>query len=229
MSTTAELITSVRDQWGEDGTTDTAASTAQILSFLNRAMRELCADSNILVSGWTASTVGSQQQYSVPPEYTSVEAIRIYQTVTPNQQQWLRKVPLIATDARAATGIPRTFSVWGLNVSGDNTPAFWLDPVPAVSGSSDLICYGRQLPKTMVSGGQGPEVRQRWQDACIDGAIAFIYRRLADSSREAIAMADRYDGYWQRHKDEAKLYINLDLYSPGRAIDTEGYSGSYYR
>lgn len=188
MSTTAELITAVRSQFGEDSTSDTAVTDTQVLAFLNRAMREICADSNVLVSGWTASTVASQQQYSVPPEYTTVEAIRIYTTTGTQQQEWLRKVALVETDARAAMGIPSRFAVWGLNVSGDNSPAFWLDPVPATSGTNDLVCYGRQLPKTMVSGGQGPEVRQRWQDACVDGALSFIYRRLGNASREAVAL-----------------------------------------
>lgn len=224
MSTTAELITLVRDQLGEDSVTDTQVSPAQLLSFMNRAARELCADTNAFVSGWTASTVASQQIYSVPPEYTSVEAIRIYQTVAPNQQMWLRKMSLVETDARAAPGTPNSFAVWALNVSGDNSPAFWLDPVPATSGTNDLICYGRQLPKTMVSGGQAPEMRQRWQDAIIDGTLALIYRRFAGSSREAVALARDYTSLWTMHKDAASLVAATEAYSPGRARDTEGYT-----
>ncbi len=227
--TTAEMITFTRTSMGEDSTTATQVSDAQILAFLNQRMAEICADANVLVSGWTASTVASQQIYSVPPEYTSVEAIRIFQTTTPTQQQWLRKLALVETDPRAPTGIPRNFAVWGLNVSGDNSPAFWIDPVPATSGTNDLICYGRQLPKTMVSGGQAPEVRLRWQYAVVDGALVSIYMRLAEGSREAIALADRYEAKWRFHKDWAANYITLDLYSPGRARDTEGYTGAYYR
>jgi hypothetical protein len=225
LSTTAELVTAVRTQFGEDSTTDTAATDAQILSFLNRAMREICADSNILVSGWTASTVAAQQQYSVPPEYTSVERISIYTTTGTQQQQWLRKVSLVETDPRRPLGIPQRFAVWGLNVSGDNSPAFWLDPVPATSGTNDLICHGRQLPKTMVSGGQAPEVRQRWQDAIVDGALSYLYRRLGNSSSEAVALSRDYTALWRMHKDEAKLYIETDIYSAGRRQDTEGYGG----
>lgn len=222
--TTAQMVTLVRTRMGEDSTTATAATDAQILDFLNERMAELCADSNVLVSGWTASTVANQQQYSVPTEYTSVEAIQIYRTSGDNKQAWLRKMPLIGLDPRRGTGSPDSFAVWGLNVSGDNSPAFWLDPIPDANGSSDLICYGRQLPKTMVSGGQGPEVRLRWQYAVVNGAISLLYLRLAEGNRDSIAVADRTEAMWQRDKAEALNYITLDLYTPGQPVDTMGYA-----
>lgn len=221
---TAQMVTAVRDTFGEDSTTATQVTDTQILAFLNRRMRELCADSNVLVSGWTASTGAAQQQYSVPPEYTSVEAIRIYTTTGTQQKQWLRKVALVETDPSAPAGIPYSFAVWGLNVSGDNSPAFWLDPVPSTSGTNDLVCYGRQLPKVLVSGGQGPEVRDRWVDAVVDGAVGLVYRRLAEGSRESIAMSDRYEQIWRAHKSAGLEYISMDLYSPGMPRDTMGYT-----
>jgi hypothetical protein len=186
------MVTAVRDGFGEDSTTSTGVSDAQILKFLNKRMRELCADTNVLVSGWTTSTVASQEWYSVPPEYTSVEGIRIYRTSGDGAKWWLGKRAFLETDPTLTTGTPTRFAVWGLNVSGDNSPAFKLDPIPSASGTNDLICMGRQLPKIMVSGEQGPEVRARWQDAVVDGAIADCFMRVAESNREAMALADRY-------------------------------------
>src|SRR5688572_19050128 len=138
------MITAVRDAFGEDSTTATQASTAQILAFLNRCQVELCADSNILVSAWTTSTVSGQQLYTVPPEYTSVEEIHFYDTT--RGQRWLDKCGIGDLDPTLPPGPPNRFSVWGANSSGDNSPTFWLDPIPNFSGSSDLTCYGRQLP-----------------------------------------------------------------------------------
>jgi hypothetical protein len=192
-------------------------------------MRELCADSNVLVSGWTTSTVAGQEWYSVPPEYTSVEAIRIYRTTGDGAKWWLTKRALIETDPTLTQGTPTMFGVWGLNVSGDNSPAFKLAPIPSASGTNDLICMGRQLPKTMVSAGQGPEVRARWQDAVVDGAIADCFMRVAESNREAMALADRYSARWQQHKAEGLEYITLDIYSPQHPRDTMGYSAAYWR
>lgn len=219
------MVTQCRTQMGEDSTIATAVTDAQILIFLNKRMSELCSETNVLVSGWTTSTILGQQQYSVPPEYTTVEAIQIYRT-TGDQAKWfLAKRALVELDPGRATGTPVKFAVWGLNVSGDNSPAFWLDPIPSVDGTNDLICYGRQRAKAMVSGGQGPEVREPWQYAVVDGACASIYLRLSEGSRESFALAQRYMEIWENHKREAKLYITLDLYSPGMPRDNMGYLG----
>jgi hypothetical protein len=148
----------------------------------------------------------------------------MYRTTGDMAQWWLKKIVLTQTDPRVTTGTPSRFAVWGLNVSGDNSPAFWLDPVPVASGSNDLICYGRQLPKALVSGGQGPEVRDRWQDAVVDGAVGLVYRRLSEGNRDAAAMASFYDRIWKEHKSAGLEAITLDIYAPGEAVDTMGYT-----
>lgn len=221
--TTAEMVTLARTLMGEDSTTATQVTDEQILALLNKRMAELCADTNVLASAWTASTVQNQQQYSVPNEYTSVEAVAIYETTGNNQKQWLDKVTVTELDDTRSTGVPQRFAVWGLNVSGDNSPAFWLDPIPNTNGSSNLYCYGRQLPKTMVSGGQGPEVRLRWQYVVVDGALADIYRRFSMGDPDAVRLAQQYEAKWMDGKAEAKNYIVLDNYAPQQARDTMGY------
>jgi len=221
--TTAELITLTRDRFGEDSTTATQVTNAQILSFLNESQVELCADSDVLVSCWTASTVNAQQQYSVPPEYTSVESIHLYRTTGTQSQIWLDKVGIDELDPRKATGNPTKFALWGLNVSGDNSPAFWLDPIPNSSGTEDLECYGRQLPKTMVSGGQAPEVRARWQYALSNGAIRLIYLRMAMGDPTFLPLADRAAAIWANDKAEAKQQVFVDIYRARQAKDTMGY------
>jgi hypothetical protein len=209
---------------GEDSTTATQVTDAQILAFLNERQAELCSDTNALVSCWTASTVQNQQQYSVPPEYSSVEAIQIYRTTGDSAKWFLKKVGIVDIDPAKATGSPIKFAIWGLNVSGDNSPAFWLDPIPDVNGSSDLVCYGRQIPKTMVSGGQGPEVKSREQYGVVDGAVASIYMRLAEGSPTCIALADRYERKWEVAKQKAMERVTVDIYGPGEARDTMGYT-----
>jgi hypothetical protein len=219
--TTAEMMTAVRDAFGEDSTTATQISPTQILAFLNRAQVELCADSNILVSAWTTSTVSGQQRYSVPPEYTSVEEIMFWDTS--HGQKWLDKVSIGDIDPTLLAGAPDRFAVWGANVSGDNSPTFWLDPIPNFSGSSDLTCYGRQLPKTMVSGGQAPEVRLRWQYACVNGAVAYTYQRLSAGDPTLLPLLDRAMAIWKADKAEAEETVYMDVKSPGRVRDVMGY------
>jgi len=223
--TTAEMMTAVRDHFGEDSTTATQVSPTQILAFLNRAQVELCADSNVLVSGWTTSTVAAQQMYTVPPEYTSVEDMKIYQTN--GTKIWLLKTELSSTDPTLTQGVPCRFAVWGANSSGDNSLVFLLDPIPSTSGSSDLVCYGRQLPKTMVSGGQGPEVRLRWQYAVVNGAVAMVYARLAAGDTSLIPLLDRAEAKWKADKAEAESQVYVDLKAPQSIRDTMGYTSAY--
>lgn len=225
MSTTAELVTLVRDQIGEDSTTATQVTDAQILKFLNKKMAELCADAELLPSTFTTSTVASQQLYNVPPEYISIQGIQIYRTAAgDNQQEWLEKCDIDDLDPRFPTGNPARWANWGANLSGDNSPVFCLDPIPATSGTSDLIVHCYQYPKTMVSGGQAPEVRLRWQNACVDGATAEIFLRLASGDGTLLAMSDRWEQKWQVAKKAAVEWAMLDLYSPRPAKDTMGYA-----
>ena len=221
------MITLVRSRFGEDSTTATQVSDAQILALLNQKQVEICADSNILVSAWTTSTVSGQRLYTVPPEYTTVEEIAFYDTT--HGKLWLDKVPVNALDPSLTAGAPQRFAVWGANSSGDNSPTFWLDPIPNFSGASDLTCYGRQLPKTMVSGGQAPEVRLRWQYAVVNGAVADIYLRLAAGDTTLLPLADRAERTWQSDKKDAGDSIYVELQTPGRIRDTMGYAGRRWR
>lgn len=222
--TTAEMVTLTRDQVGEDSTTATQVSDPQILKFLNKKMAELCADSEMLPSTFTTSTVASQQLYNVPAEYISIQGIQIYRTTGDQQQEWLTKVDIDDLDPTFATGSPMKWANWGANLSGDNSPVFCLDPIPLASGTSDLIVHCYQYPKTMVSGGQAPEVRLRWQYACVDGATADVFMRLASGDGTLLAMVDRWEQKWQMAKKAAVEWAMLDLYSPRPARDTMGYS-----
>ena len=223
--TTAEMVTAVRDHFGEDSTTATQVSDAQILRFLNQKQKELCADTDVLVTTFTTSTVASQQLYNVPPEYTSIRAIQIYRTTGDKQQQWLARVEIGDLDASFSEGMPDSWANWGANLSGDNSPVFCLDPIPSASGTSDLIVHCRQLPKTMVSGGQAPEVRERGQIACVHGTLAAIYLRLSAGDRALIPLADRYEAKWERDKKLIEEEANYEAASPRPSRDTMGYAG----
>lgn len=218
-------MTFIRRLWGQTTANAGGILDVEIIDFLDGRQKEICADSDILVSGWTANTVATQRQYSVPPEYTSVEAIHLYQTTGGLGKWYLEKRGIDELDPTLPTGTPLIFAKWGLNVSGSNSPAFWLEPIPtaATVSPNDLICYGRQLPQTLAAGGPDPEVRERWQRACCKGALADIYLRLAQSGREYIALADRYAALWDKDKAEAKLQELIDTYKPGLPRDTMGY------
>jgi hypothetical protein len=223
--TTADLVTYCRQLWGQTASNAGGVTDLDIVAYLNDRQTELCADSDISASAWTASTVAGQQQYSVPPEYSSVEAIQLYQATGLQAQYWLEKTDITDMDPRLAPGMPTKFALWGLNVSGSNARAFWLDPIPTALTvvANDLRCYGRQVPLTLVSGAQGPEVELRWQYAICRGALSSTFQRLASSKREYFALADRAEAKWQADKGEAKLQKLIDMYKPGRPKNTMRY------
>jgi len=226
--TTAEMMTAVRDLMGEDSITATQASPTQILNFLNARMAELCTDTDANVSAWYTTTVSGQSDYSVPPEYTGVEKILFCDDTY--GKQWLTKAEVEDLDPALSGGPPNQFAVWGANVSGDHRSIFILDPIPNFAADvpatipGNLQCFGRQYAKTMISGGQGPEVDLREQWTVVYGAVAFCYLRFAEGSPTCLQLADRYTAMWEKGKKEAMNRVAVDIRSPRRAVDSAGYA-----
>jgi hypothetical protein len=79
----------------------------------------------------------------------------------------------------------------------------------------------------MVSGGQGPEIRQRFQNALVVGAVADVCFRLAPGDSQFLAMGDRYEARWRDAKKEAEEQNTQDLYKAQQARDNMGYTGRY--
>src|SRR5687768_4901584 len=78
--TTVQLITAVRDEFGEDTAATSAVTDVQILSFLNQSQRELCVLGNILLTCATTATVAAQEQYPIPSDYAKICAVFIHRT-----------------------------------------------------------------------------------------------------------------------------------------------------
>jgi hypothetical protein len=212
---------------GEDSTTATQVTDTQILSFLNEKQRELAADTDVLLTCFTASTVTSQQEYSVPGAFFSIQAIKLYRTTGDSAKRWLQQCRIDQLDPSMPEGSPIKFALWGGAVSGTNSMMFYLDPIPDAGGTGDLRIYVRKMPSTMVSGGQGPDVVERWQHAVVDGALASIYRRFAEGDGASLALADRYEAKWQEHKNAAAAWIAVQVSRGHMPRDTMGYTSGW--
>jgi hypothetical protein len=193
----------------------------QIVRLLNIAQRKLCSKSRLMRTCHTASTVADQQEYSVPTDFFSVEGVRW--TDTTGAKMWL--TPIKIRQLSDESGDPCKYAEWGLNVSGANSPAIWLDPIPDASGSSDLEIFIKAMPLTMVSGGQAPEVPVAWQDSLIPYACWKVYQRRG---REWVQMAMAAKQEWMEWLREAERWsatIQTDV--PHRTNDTAGYLASW--
>lgn len=200
------------------------------MDFLNLAQRELTADSDLLRSCWTGSTVASQEQYTVMANYHKVQAVFLYRTTADATKILLSPMDILDRDPAKGTGIPDSYYIGGINVSGSNSFYIGLNPIPAISGSQDIEVHGRRIPLTMVSAGQAPEVLPQFQDGLIDGALKQIYERLASTDMRLLPMLDRAQARWMEWKKQAENY-SMDplLDRPLPIRDTMGYTRRWYR
>lgn len=202
------------------------ASDAQIVALLNEGQTKLCMNSYLLMTCATASTVASQESYSVPSDFIKIEAVFIYNT-TSGQKQRLRPIDLMKRDATKSTGSPQYYYIWGLNVSSVNSFTVNLNPIPSTSGTSDLEIYFRQSPLTMVSGGQAPEVPGHFQYALVAYALWKIW--LRDQSPIGTNLAMIYKNEWDQWVADAQSFINpLTLDMPQQIDDAMGMLSSGY-
>lgn len=159
----------------------------------------------ILTSAWTTSTVNGQSDYSVPTDYLEIMALFLYQ---PTMKTMLPLRPIFEKDPTRPTGTPQRAFVHGANVSGNSSLVIILEPVPTSNGSNDLECWGRQLPKDMVAGGQGPEISSQWHDGLVHFAAYMAFMRLSTSGTHYLQNADREFKLWERICKAAKSYQN---------------------
>lgn len=186
---------------------------------LNEAQRIMCFEGKVLMTCATASTVAAQEEYSLPSDFGKMEAVFLYSSTTAKQK--LTPIRVGQRDPLKTQGIPAWYYVWGLNVSSVNAITIGLNPIPSTSGSSDLEIYYRQLPLTMVSGGQAPEVPTQWQDGLTAYAAWKTYQRRG---REWQSMARDAQAEWQGWINMAKRYTNpLTTDSPTSSNDSAGY------
>lgn len=196
-----------------------------MVRWLNIAQRNLCAEGNIMISGWTGSTVSGQETYTVMSDFLRILSVNIYNT-TNGVKVKLRPIDLQARDPNKTQGTPAFYYITGLNVSGVNSYAIGLNPIPNFTGSSDLEVRGRQQPLTMVTGGQAPEIMTPWQDYLIAYAANRCYVRRG---KEWGQMADRMWAEWERGIQKAKEFKNPLMEDwPTQIADAAGYGYGGY-
>jgi hypothetical protein len=204
---------------GQDTSSSSRISDAQILKFLNTAQRKLSIEAPILLTCATTSTVASQEQYSIPGDYSRIYAVFIYNTTT-GQKQRLTRMNMLLRDPQKGTGQPQYYYVWGLNVNSINSFTINLNPIPSTSGSSDLEIFYKQIPADMVAAGTAPEVMFQWQDALASYGLWKCYRRMG---RDWIQMAMEARSEWEQWIQTAKgLAGQLSSDFPATIADTEG-------
>lgn len=205
-------------------------SDTQLLNFANIGQRKLSVAAGCIYTTETTTTVAGQEQYDVPGDYLRVMAVYLYHTTGDKAQKALWPMSIIDRDPTLAQGTPDRFYVHGANVSGDNKFVVGLQDIPDTNNAGcNLEIWIRQLPKDMVSGGQGPELAIQWQDEVVHFMAARAFTRLATMDPSKNALADREMAMFDRAvnratKQQSKLIQGLAQrrildYTPGHDRD----------
>jgi len=228
MASAATLISFVRDAIGVDSSG--YVSDTQILNWLNIGQRQLATQAGIMYTTETATTVAGQEEYSVPGDFLRLMAVYLYHTSGDRAQKALFPISVAERDPTLTQGTPDSFFVHGANVGSDNSMVIGLCPIPDTNNAgSNLEIWIRQLPKDMVSGGQGPESMLQWQDCLVHFAAARAFTRLATADPGKAALADREMAIWDTWLKRARKFQSpmalgiptrrLITYTPGHDFD----------
>jgi hypothetical protein len=223
--TTAELITAIRDQFGEDTEATSAVTNNQILGFANQAQREICWNGNILLTCASTKCTAGQEEYPVPGDYLKICSVSIYRA--DGLKVNLKPISVQERDAANPQSDRQwAYYVWGVNANGVNEYHIGLQEIPATTALvDDLHIWYRQAPSTMTLAGVSPEIPDHFQDCLIDGALLRVYGRLAPRDAKWLALYDRKVASWRAWLLEAKRYVNpLGFDQPRQIRDTAMYS-----
>lgn len=225
--TTDQLVTAVRDQFGEDTEASSAVTNTQIIGFLNQAQREICWNGNILLTCASTKCTAGQEEYPLPGDYLKICAVTIYRA--DGLKVNLKPISVQERDPSSRQSDQQwAYYVWGVNANGANSYHIGLQEIPATTALvDDIHIWYRQAPSTMSTGGGAvaPEIPFHFQDCLIEGALLRIYNRLAPRDGKWLALYDRKLAVWKGWLTEARRYVNPSGFDQPRQIrDTAMYS-----
>lgn len=191
-STTAELITDVKDGAGD-------IDDATALRYLNKRQRSMCAR-----SGWFRETVEIGPTMVGQDEYALGADVDVLYSLT---------VDGVPYTKRSHGDIDRLKVGWSTRVGDggffsitDDTAGavkLRLYPAPTVAGLA-MLAWASVAPPAMVAGGQGPMVPDDFTDALVEGAIATWLARKDENFGSADRNEGRFDNACEELRRRAK-------------------------
>ena len=164
--------------------------------------------------------MASQERYNVPTDYIRVVSVFLNEGTSGSNIK-LTPMDVRLRDPQANTGTPNSYYVWGANLSGANSFVLGLQPVPDTASTNALQLYAKQLPLTMVSGGQAPEIHLSFQDALPAYAEWMVLKRRGRDWRFQSLDAKQEWDEWIKKAKTWRNPLMTDTAIP--TIDTAGY------
>ena len=212
MATTAVLIDDVCNRVGTDPANPAHFTRAMVATWLSQAQRTLCSDGPILKTCFQGTSQANVEICSLPtPDFFKITRIDLRRPgLNKRIQPMAHIVERPADRSTTPSDVPNTYAIWaGNDASGNNAKGIIWDKNFGTTGiAPDLFIYLRQMPKTMVDGGQAPEVLETWQDAMLDYGEMRARLRMAamdDGQRQLATIArDAWELGRQRARDASE-------------------------
>jgi len=205
---TATCINDVCDRVGTTAATPAHFTRAMVATWLSEAARTLAMEGPILKTCFQGTSQANVEIMSLPaPDFIKIVRIDLRRS---NVQKRIRPMghikerPVDRTTQTSDT--PSKYAVWaGNDASGNSVKGIVWDKNFGSTGTApDLFIYLRQMPKTMVDGGQAPELTEVWMDACKDYAEMKARMRMAIMDPQQAVLAQLCAKSWELAKQRAR-------------------------
>lgn len=200
----SDIATRVKRAFGDESSAQ--IQDADIIRWINDALREIAWSNDILQVRATAATVSNQAEYTLPTNVLRLRSVK-YQGLP------LKGISLQEADSilgnyddplNVPTGIPTTFWVFAQSLR--------LYPTPATGGGADLTLYYTRTPNDLVTLADTPDIPVQYHNRIVEYCLTQAYE-LDDNYNAAQIKASQFQNGLERSRGEAD-FVPQDFY-PG--------------
>lgn len=207
--TVGEIATRVKRQFGDEA--GSQLTDADIVRWINDAMRDIALHNNLLQVKASAAIVAGQNEYTLPADILTLRAVKY-------NGRSLQPLTLAEAD---------NFIDDHENDPAGEVTHYWLFAntlhlyrVPQTSGATLLKLYYTKQPTAVAVSGDIPEIPQQYHNQIVTYCLAQAYEMDADMESHRAKMQMFEDGV-SRIKDNAE-WENRDAYPSITYIPDDG-------
>jgi hypothetical protein len=201
----SDIAIRVKRQFGDEF--GAQITDADILRWVNDAMRDIALRNNLLQVKAVTATVANQQDYTLPADMLTLHSVR-YGT-DKLQSLTLSEADTFMDTTSSNAGTPVYYSQWGSTIS--------LYPIPSDAATSLNIYYTRQ-PVVVDDLSDAPELPAAYHLRLVEYCIAQAYELDSEPESYAQKMAQfnqnvdstKDNGEWQNREFYPNITVSLE-------------------
>lgn len=165
----AEIITRVQRQFGDEA--EAQITQADIIRWINDAMREIANNNNLLQVKATANTTVNVNSYALPVGIARLHSVRfrglVLQSTTQEQIDELIGATDLTVQQGYPVGTPRYYWIWAGQIN--------LYPAPDTTSTTDLELYYTRQAIPVDDPADIPEVPEQYHNRIVEYCLARAY------------------------------------------------------